>query len=56
MARHYSTGEVARKLNVSVRTLRYYDQINLVTPRIRTMYRNDFIVMTKCFGFKKSCF
>jgi len=37
LARHYSTGEVARKLNVSVRTLRYYDQINLVTPS----YTND---------------
>ncbi|MFY7867984.1 MAG: MerR family transcriptional regulator, partial [Exiguobacterium sp.] len=37
MARHYSTGEVARKLIVSVRTLRYYDQINFVTPS----YTND---------------
>ncbi|KGP90325.1 MerR family transcriptional regulator [Pontibacillus chungwhensis BH030062] len=29
---YLSTGEVAKKLNVSLRTLRYYDQIELVTP------------------------
>ncbi|MTH54269.1 MerR family transcriptional regulator [Bacillus mangrovi] len=28
----YSTGEAAKKLNISVRTLRYYDQIGLVRP------------------------
>lgn len=28
----YSTGEVAKKLNISVRTLRYYDQIGLMVP------------------------
>ena len=28
----YSTGEVAKKLHISVRTLRYYDQIGLLSP------------------------
>jgi len=28
----YTTGEVAKKLNISVRTLRYYDQIGLMIP------------------------
>ncbi|SDK46626.1 MerR family transcriptional regulator [Sediminibacillus albus] len=28
----HSTGEVAKKLNISVRTLRYYDQIGLMSP------------------------
>ncbi|MEN2767923.1 MerR family transcriptional regulator [Ornithinibacillus xuwenensis] len=28
----HSTGEVAKKLEMSVRTLRYYDQIGLMTP------------------------
>ncbi|MCD5324870.1 MULTISPECIES: MerR family transcriptional regulator [Pontibacillus] len=29
---YFSTGEVSKKLNVSLRTLRYYDQIDLVPP------------------------
>lgn len=28
----YSTGEVAKKLNISVRTIRYYDEIGLLKP------------------------
>ncbi|GAB2559399.1 MerR family transcriptional regulator [Gracilibacillus alcaliphilus] len=28
----YSTGEVAKKMNITVRTLRYYDEINLLNP------------------------
>ncbi|MFD2043793.1 MerR family transcriptional regulator [Ornithinibacillus salinisoli] len=28
----YTTGEVSKKLHISVRTLRYYDQIGLLTP------------------------
>ncbi|MBN6888701.1 DNA-binding transcriptional MerR regulator [Cytobacillus horneckiae] len=34
---YYSTGEVSKKLNISVRTLRYYDQIKLVQPT----YKNE---------------
>ncbi len=33
--RQWTTGEVAKQRNVSVRTLRYYDQINLLTPSFR---------------------
>ncbi|GGA72714.1 MerR family transcriptional regulator [Ornithinibacillus halotolerans] len=29
---YYTTGEVAEKLSISVRTLRYYDQIELMSP------------------------
>lgn len=32
---YYSTGEVSRKLKMSLRTLRYYDQIGLAVPSIR---------------------
>lgn len=31
----FSTGEVSKKLNISLRTLRYYDQIGLVVPTIK---------------------
>ncbi|WP_430786814.1 MerR family transcriptional regulator [Virgibacillus flavescens] len=30
--KYYSSGEVSQKLNISVRTLRYYDEIHLVPP------------------------
>lgn len=29
---YYTTGEVSKKLHISVRTIRYYDQINLLKP------------------------
>ncbi|MEI5908186.1 MerR family transcriptional regulator [Bacillus spongiae] len=32
---HFSTGEVSKKLNMSLRTLRYYDQIGLVEPALK---------------------
>lgn len=31
----WSTGEVSKQRNISVRTLRYYDQIDLLTPSFR---------------------
>ncbi|MEO4054364.1 MerR family transcriptional regulator [Solibacillus sp. CAU 1738] len=34
---YLSTGDTAKALNISIRTLRYYDQIGLVTPA----YKND---------------
>lgn len=45
----YSTGEVAKKLNISVRTIRYYDQIGLMRPSEkddngRRRYSNEDIV------------
>ena len=32
---YFSTGEVSKKLNLSLRTLRYYDQIGLVEPALK---------------------
>lgn len=32
---YFTTGEVAKKLNMSLRTLRYYDQIQLVVPTLK---------------------
>ncbi|WP_078551343.1 MerR family transcriptional regulator [Bacillus alkalicellulosilyticus] len=33
--RLFSTGEVSKKLNLTLRTLRYYDQIELVVPTVK---------------------
>ncbi|GIN72951.1 MerR family transcriptional regulator [Bacillus sp. J14TS2] len=35
--KQWTTGEVSKQRNISVRTLRYYDQINLLTPS----YKDD---------------
>src|SRR5690606_38428472 len=35
--KRWTTGEVAKQRDISIRTLRYYDQINLLTPS----YRDD---------------
>ncbi|PLR89336.1 MerR family transcriptional regulator [Bacillus sp. T33-2] len=32
---YFSTGEVSKKLNLSLRTLRYYDEIGLVKPALK---------------------
>lgn len=32
---YFSTGEVSKKLNISLRTLRYYDEIDLVKPTLK---------------------
>ncbi|MYL63444.1 MerR family transcriptional regulator [Bacillus hwajinpoensis] len=32
---YFSTGEVSKKLNLSLRTLRYYDQIGLIEPALK---------------------
>jgi len=39
---HISTGELARKLNISNRTLRYYDQIGLVVPSNKNEFGKRF--------------
>jgi MerR family transcriptional regulator, thiopeptide resistance regulator len=46
---YYSTGIVAKKLKITVRTLRYYDEIQLASPSIRKengtrYYNNDDIL------------
>ena len=33
---YYSSGEFAKKANVSVRTIRYYDQQNILKPSLLT--------------------
>lgn len=33
--KQWTTGEISKKRNISVRTLRYYDQINLLTPSFK---------------------
>lgn len=38
MKLNYSTGEVAKMLDISVRALRYYDQIGLMTPSKKDTY------------------
>ncbi|MFF3100197.1 MerR family transcriptional regulator [Viridibacillus arvi] len=33
--KYWTTGEVSKQRNISIRTLRYYDQINLLTPSFK---------------------
>lgn len=55
----YSTGEVAKRLNISVRTLRYYDQIGLLIPTEKDehgkrLYNNeDLLTLEKITILKK---
>ncbi|MEK4486248.1 MerR family transcriptional regulator [Psychrobacillus sp. FSL H8-0484] len=47
---YYSTGEVAQKLEISVRTIRYYDQIDLLKPSLKKdngkRFYNDHDILT----------
>ena len=36
--KYWKTGEVSKQRNISTRTLRYYDQINLLTPSFKDEY------------------
>ena len=36
MTQYYTSGEFAEKAHVSIRTIRYYDQKNLLKPAART--------------------
>ena len=36
MPQYYTSGEFAEKAHVSIRTIRYYDQKNLLKPAVRT--------------------
>ena len=36
MPKYYTSGEFAKKAHVSIRTIRYYDQKNLLKPSTRT--------------------
>ena len=40
--KYWSTGEISKQRNISNRTLRYYDQINLLTPSYKDKYGKRF--------------
>ncbi|MBZ9537062.1 MerR family DNA-binding transcriptional regulator, partial [Cytobacillus oceanisediminis] len=40
--KRWSIGEVSRQRNLSKRTLRYYDQIKLLTPSFKDEYGRRF--------------
>lgn len=40
--KYWSTGEISKKRNISNRTLRYYDQINLLKPSFKNDYGKRF--------------
>ena len=55
----FSTGEVSKKLNMSLRTLRYYDQIGLVVPTVRKdngkrYYSNEDMLLLEKIALLKS--
>ncbi|WP_260858059.1 MerR family transcriptional regulator [Bacillus sp. FJAT-22090] len=55
----YSTGEVSKKLNISVRTIRYYDQIGLLVPSSKNesgkrLYSDDDLLMLEKITLLKS--
>ncbi len=65
MSQHYTSGEFAKKAHVSIRTIRYYDQKNLLKPAMHTkggarLYTDqDFaklqqILLLKYLGFSLS--
>jgi DNA-binding transcriptional MerR regulator/ubiquinone/menaquinone biosynthesis C-methylase UbiE len=62
---YYSSGEFARKAHVTLRTLRYYDKVNLLRPSAKTpsgarlytdedLVRLQQILLFKFFGFSLS--
>lgn len=60
MPTYYTSGEFAKKAHVSIRTIRYYDQKNLLKPAARTKggawrYTDqDFAKLQQIFAFKIS--
>jgi len=58
----FSVGELAKKLNISVRTVQYYDQINLLSPSSyteggRRLYSlEDYIVLYQILSLKEMGF
>ncbi len=54
----FTTGYISKKLNISVRTLRYYDQIGLVTPSTKEdsgkrLYTEDDVFQLEKVGLLK---
>ncbi|WP_164462135.1 MerR family transcriptional regulator [Bacillus sp. FJAT-42376] len=52
---YFSTGEVSKKLNVTLRTLRYYDQIGLVKPAKTDEYGKRFYSEENMLLLEKIC-
>lgn len=49
----WTTGEIAKQRNVSVRTLRYYDEINLLTPTHKDEHGKRFYSEKDLFTLEK---
>ncbi|POZ56844.1 HTH-type transcriptional activator TipA [Lysinibacillus sphaericus] len=49
----WTTGEVAKQRNISIRTLRYYDQINLLTPSFKDDYGRRYYSEKDLFKLEK---
>ena len=58
MERYYKTGEFAKMANLSIRTIRYYDNIGLLKPSMIAdngyrLYNNqDFLKLQKILSLK----
>ncbi|EIT84279.1 transcriptional regulator [Fictibacillus macauensis ZFHKF-1] len=50
---HWTTGEVAKTRGISVRTLRYYDQIGLLTPSLKNDYGKRYYSQEDLFTLEK---
>lgn len=51
----YTTGYISKQLNLSVRTLRYYDQIGLVTPSMKEDSGKRLYSEEEIFQLEKVC-
>lgn len=51
--KQWTTGEVAKQRNISIRTLRYYDQINLLTPSFKDDYGRRYYSEEDLFKLEK---
>ena len=51
--KRWTTGEVSKLRNISIRTLRYYDQINLLTPSFKDEHGKRFYSEEDLFKLEK---
>lgn len=51
--KRWTTGEVSKQRNISIRTLRYYDQINLLTPSFKDEHGKRFYSEEDLFKLEK---
>lgn len=51
--KRWTTGEVCKQRNISIRTLRYYDQINLLTPSFKDEHGKRFYSEEDLFKLEK---